>query len=337
MVVTVAKGYDLGHIWKTQGEAAERRAGGYYINATQAGEPPGPWWGPGAQALGLTPGQIVQPKPYEAIYQQIDPRAGAKLGRPRGRYPTFADHLARLRAAESHVSAERLVEPERQAAQATRQPAAYTDVTVSFSKSMHQRFLISVGRELPRTGPGTSMPYRRRSSRYGGCGTQQSSSSDQRQAPAPLLNPCPVHVEKGVQAGGARARGRPVTGPAARSQQAQPSEPARTDRTVMYASFRQAEAPGTWTADAAHRADSPVPYTLTAKAETLLEETGSPTTPLRKGHACGMNTRSPQAESGLSGQERTYVTEISLPPSDSGIHRLHARMTEPEPEPEAGL
>jgi conjugative relaxase-like TrwC/TraI family protein len=136
VVVTVAKGYDLGYIWKTQGEAAGRTTGGYYINAAQAGEPPGRWWGPGAQALGFAPGQIVQREPYEAVYQQIDPRTGVKLGRARGRYATFADHLARLTAAEPHATAERLIELEREAAQATRQPAVYTDVTVSFSKSI---------------------------------------------------------------------------------------------------------------------------------------------------------------------------------------------------------
>jgi hypothetical protein len=64
------------------------------------------------------------------------PRAGAKLRRARGRYPTFADHLARLQAAEPHATAERLIELEREAARATRQPAAYSDVTVSFSKSI---------------------------------------------------------------------------------------------------------------------------------------------------------------------------------------------------------
>ena len=136
VVVTVGKGYDLGYIWKTQGETARRTTGGYYIDAAQAGEPPGRWWGPGAQALGFTPGQIVQRKPYEAVYQQIDPRTGVRLGRARGRYPTFADHLARLQAAEPHATAERLIELEREAAQATRQPAVYTDVTVSFSKSI---------------------------------------------------------------------------------------------------------------------------------------------------------------------------------------------------------
>ena len=49
VVVTVAKGYDLGYIWKTQGQAsAERTPGGYYINAAQAGEPPGPVVGTGS-------------------------------------------------------------------------------------------------------------------------------------------------------------------------------------------------------------------------------------------------------------------------------------------------
>ena len=61
---------------------------------------------------------------------------GTSSAGPRGRYATFADHLARLKAAEPHATAERVIELEREAAQATRQPAAYTDVTVSFSKSI---------------------------------------------------------------------------------------------------------------------------------------------------------------------------------------------------------
>ena len=44
VVVTVAKGYDLGYIWKNQAQSTtERTIGGYYINAAQAGEPPGRW------------------------------------------------------------------------------------------------------------------------------------------------------------------------------------------------------------------------------------------------------------------------------------------------------
>jgi hypothetical protein len=137
VVVTVAKGYDLDYIWKAQGQrGAERTIGGYYIDAAQAGEPPGRWWGPGAEALGFTAGQVVERKPYDAVYQQRDPQTGQRLGRPRGQYTKFADHLARLTAAEPHATAERLIELEREAAQATRQPAVYTDVTVSFSKSI---------------------------------------------------------------------------------------------------------------------------------------------------------------------------------------------------------
>ena len=109
------------------------------------------------------------------------------------------------------------------------------------------------------------------------------------------------------------------------------------NRTVLYQSFRQAEVPGTGTGDAAYAADLPVPYTLTAKAETLLEDPGSPTTAAREADAGGMTAHDPHAESGLFRQPRAYVTEISVPPSDSGIHRLHVRMKEPESEPEAGL
>ena len=139
VVVTVAKGYDLGYVWKNQGQqeqAAEKGIGGYYLNAAQHGEPPGRWWGPGAKALGLSAGQVVEREPYNAVYQQLHPVTGQKLGRARGSYRRFADHLARLTAAEPHATAERLIELEREAAKATRQPAAYTDVTVSFSKSI---------------------------------------------------------------------------------------------------------------------------------------------------------------------------------------------------------
>jgi hypothetical protein len=116
VVVTIAKGYDLSYIWKTQDHAAEHAIGGYYMDAAQAGEPPGRWWGPGAHALGLAPGHTVERTPYDAVYWHTDPRTGAKLGRARGRYPTFADHLTRLTAAEPHATAERLIKLEREAA-----------------------------------------------------------------------------------------------------------------------------------------------------------------------------------------------------------------------------
>jgi hypothetical protein len=120
-----------------------------------------------------------------------------------------------------------------------------------------------------------------------------------------------------------------------------PGDPAMsrplTNRTFLYQSFGQPEAPDTWTADAAYAADSPVPYTLTAQAETLLDDASFPTTATREADAGGMTPHDPHAESGLFRQPRNYITKISLPPSDSGIHRLHVSLKEPEPEPEAGL
>ena len=118
-------------MWKNR---AKRSAGGYYINAAQAGEPPGRWWGLGAEALAFAEGQLAERGPYEQVYRQVDPGTGEKLGRARAAYTSFADHLARLTAAEPQATEERLLE--REAAQATRQAPVYTDLTVSFSKSI---------------------------------------------------------------------------------------------------------------------------------------------------------------------------------------------------------
>jgi hypothetical protein len=104
--------------------------------SAQAGEPRGRWWGRGAEALGFATGQLVERGPSEQVYRQIDPRTGVKLGRSRGSYAKFADHLARLQAAEPHATAERVLELEREAAQATRQSPVCTGMTVSFSKSI---------------------------------------------------------------------------------------------------------------------------------------------------------------------------------------------------------
>ena len=35
VVVTIAKGYDLSYIWKTQDHAADRTTGGRYLNAAR--------------------------------------------------------------------------------------------------------------------------------------------------------------------------------------------------------------------------------------------------------------------------------------------------------------
>jgi len=136
VVVTAVSGYDLGYVWRGAGKEPERSAGGYYMNAAQAGEAPGRWFGPGAEALGLADGGRVDREPYDAVYRQADPRTGEKLGRARGQYVSYEAHLERLLAAEPHATAERRLDLEREAHRLTREPAPYTDVTVSFSKSI---------------------------------------------------------------------------------------------------------------------------------------------------------------------------------------------------------
>ena len=59
--VSAESGFDPGYMLKGQAEqgADARTAGGYYINAAQAGEAPGRWFGRGAEALGFGEGQVV--------------------------------------------------------------------------------------------------------------------------------------------------------------------------------------------------------------------------------------------------------------------------------------
>ena len=58
VVATLSKGYDLEYIWKQVDRGPAKDPAGYYIQASETGgEPPGRWWGPGAKALGLQPGQ----------------------------------------------------------------------------------------------------------------------------------------------------------------------------------------------------------------------------------------------------------------------------------------
>jgi hypothetical protein len=60
VVTTLSKGYDLEYIWAPLDRGPVKDAASYYLQASQSGgEPPGRWWGPGAAALGLEPGQVV--------------------------------------------------------------------------------------------------------------------------------------------------------------------------------------------------------------------------------------------------------------------------------------
>jgi len=123
------------------GGGGERTAGGYYVNAAQAGEAPGRWFGRGAEALGLAEGSEVDPATHEQVFTQVDPRTGGPIGRQPRRSgadarSARAEMLARLLAAEPHATEARRHELARQAAAAFRQAPAYTDFTVAYSKSV---------------------------------------------------------------------------------------------------------------------------------------------------------------------------------------------------------
>ena len=120
-VVTAASGYDLGYVWKNQAakdgdkdaEREQEAKGGYYIDAAQNGEPPGRWFGKGAEALGFAKGQEVEHEPYDKVYSQIHPETGEQLGRkPTGR-DKYEQLLNRMKAAEPHATAERIHEMQR--------------------------------------------------------------------------------------------------------------------------------------------------------------------------------------------------------------------------------
>ena len=83
VVATLSKGYDLDYIWKQVDRGPAKDAASYYIQASESGgEPPGRWWGPGAKALGLEPGQRVERKPYDLLFGKRKAPDGTPLGKP---------------------------------------------------------------------------------------------------------------------------------------------------------------------------------------------------------------------------------------------------------------
>ena len=137
VIATLTKGYDLDYIWKQIDPTMAADPAGYYIRASEAGgEPPGRWWGPGAQALGLEPGQLVERKPYDLLFGKHQAPDGTPLGKPPGSGRKAADIYATLLAAEPHATAERKQELRLEATRQARQSPLYFDLTLSLSKSI---------------------------------------------------------------------------------------------------------------------------------------------------------------------------------------------------------
>ena len=137
VVATLTKGYDLDYIWRQVDRGPAKDAAGYYIQASEdGGEPPGRWWGPGAKALGLEPGQVVEREAYDLLFGERKAPDGIPLGRPPADGRKAADTYARLLAAEPHATAERKRELRLEATRQARQSPLYFDLTLSLSKSV---------------------------------------------------------------------------------------------------------------------------------------------------------------------------------------------------------
>ncbi len=155
-MVTPRSGFDLEYYLDRVGE---KKAGGYYLNAAQQGEPPGRWFGKGAEALGFTDGQTVERDPYLAAYQQTDPRTGDKLGRGPNGYPRFRQIFARKMEAEPHATFERRLELEREARQEARRSPVHARSTAPTSASASTpRSLAASSRCRRRAAPRRAAP-----------------------------------------------------------------------------------------------------------------------------------------------------------------------------------
>ena len=109
----------------------------YYIEPSEKGsEPPGTWWGPGAQALGFAPGQQVERQSYDLLFGERKTPDGTPLGRPPSGSKKAASIYAGLLAAEPQATAERKRQLRAQATREARQSPLFFDLTLSLSKSI---------------------------------------------------------------------------------------------------------------------------------------------------------------------------------------------------------
>src|ERR1035437_8756577 len=137
VVATLSKGYDLEYIWKQVDRGPAKDAASYYIQASESGgEPPGRWWGPGAKAVALEPGQQVDREPYDLLFGERQAPDGTQLGRSPAGVRKAADLYAQLLAAGPHATAERKRELRTEAVQKARQSPLFFDLTLSLSKSI---------------------------------------------------------------------------------------------------------------------------------------------------------------------------------------------------------
>ncbi len=141
-MLSIKTGHDVRYLTKAVAEARE----GYYTGAVATGEPPGLWWGAGAEALGLS-GE-VDADLMEAIFTHLlDPRDPATHSRStwgeagmlaagHRKYRSAEEIYKGLIEAEPAAGAERRAELLAQAERSARQAVSFIDMTFSAPKSV---------------------------------------------------------------------------------------------------------------------------------------------------------------------------------------------------------
>ncbi|SFN30072.1 conjugative relaxase domain-containing protein, TrwC/TraI family [Pseudonocardia ammonioxydans] len=141
-MLRIATGYSPEYLLKEVATGREN----YYTGAVTEGEPPGRWWGAGAEQLGLT--GLVDAQDMRALYERfLDPREDGfsdpkrwdevpTLGRTGRKYVSEEDLYAQALDGEPDASAERRAELRTEAGKAARHNVAFLDATFSVQKSV---------------------------------------------------------------------------------------------------------------------------------------------------------------------------------------------------------
>ncbi|MEJ3652037.1 MobF family relaxase [Actinomycetes bacterium KLBMP 9759] len=141
-MLTMRVGHDTDYL----NDAVAKGREGYYTGAVAAGEPPGIWYGKGAEALGLV-GE-VDAEVMKALYTHgLDPRdpsiasretwgQAAKYGNPPRNYRSAEEIYAGLLDTHPDAGPEERAELRKQAAAAERKSVAFYDVVSSAPKSL---------------------------------------------------------------------------------------------------------------------------------------------------------------------------------------------------------
>jgi conjugative relaxase-like TrwC/TraI family protein len=141
-MLTMRPGHSVDYLTREVATGREN----YYTGAVSEGEPPGRWYGAGAEALGLT--GMVDHQDMTALYEHfIDPRDPAfrdpdgwkdatTLGHGGRRYKTADELYAQYLDAEQYADAERRVQLRALASKNERKNIAFMDLTYSVPKSI---------------------------------------------------------------------------------------------------------------------------------------------------------------------------------------------------------